>query len=137
MTRTSIYYVVDDDKDDQQFLIEALTKNDQDIQCYSATNGKEAIYNLKNAMVPLPDAIFLDLNMPQLNGKQCLAELKQTPSLRHIPIIIYSTTSNKKEIQDTLDMGASHFMIKKSSSKDLREELSLITSALNELDVVN
>ena len=88
-------------------------------------------------MVPLPDAIFLDLNMPQLNGKQCLAELKQTPSLRHIPIIIYSTTSNKKEIQDTLDMGASHFMIKKSSSKDLREELSLITSALNELDVVN
>ncbi|HEY4967878.1 MAG TPA: response regulator [Puia sp.] len=136
MTRKSIYYVVDDDPDDQQFLIEALSKNDPDTQCYSANSGNQAIGNLKNATVPVPDAIFLDLNMPQGNGKQCLAELKRDPSLKHIPVIIYSTTSNRKEILDALRMGASHFMVKKSSFKGLREELSLITSALNKADSV-
>jgi CheY-like chemotaxis protein len=60
----------------------------------------------------VPDAIFLDLNMPQFNDKQCVAELKQTSSLQHVPVIIYSATSNKKEIQYTLNMGASYFMIK-------------------------
>ena len=94
----SIYYIVDDDLDDQQFLIEALSKNDPDSQCYSANTGSQAINNLKNSVVPLPDAIFLDLNMPQLNGKQCLAELKRTSSLKNIPVVIYSTTSNKTEI---------------------------------------
>ncbi len=136
MTRKIIYYVVDDDLDDQQFLIDALSKNDPDSQCYSANSGSQAISNLKNATVPLPDAIFLDLNMPHQNGKQCLAELKSTSSLKDVPVVIYSTTSNRIEIQDTLRMGASHFMIKKSSFKGLREELSLITSALHKEDSV-
>jgi CheY-like chemotaxis protein len=131
LSRKNIYYIVDDDMDDQQFLIEALTKNDRNIQCYSAISGKEAINNLKKRIVPKPDAIFLDLNMPKLNGKQCLAELKRIPSLQHVPVIIYSTTSDKKEIQNTLLMGASYFIVKKSSFKDLREELSMITSELN------
>jgi CheY-like chemotaxis protein len=127
---------VDDDLDDQQFLIEALTKNDPGVQCYSAYNGKEAIEHLRNAFSPLPDAIFLDLNMPQQSGKQCLAELKRTSSLQHVPIIIYSTSSNQQEIQETLNMGASYFMIKKSSFEDLQNELSLITSALNRLNTI-
>jgi CheY-like chemotaxis protein len=136
LTRKSIYYVVDDDLDDQQFLIEALTKNDPDSQCYSADNGSQAINNLKNAIVPVPDVIFLDLNMPHQNGKQCLAELKHTSTLKDIPVVIYSTTSNKSEIQDTLRLGAAHFMIKKSSFKGLQEELSLITASLNKADSV-
>lgn len=136
MTRKSIYYVVDDDLDDQQFLIEALTKNDPDSQCFSANSGSQAINNLKNAIVPIPDAIFLDLNMPHQNGKQCLAELKRTFSLKDIPVVIYSTTSNTIEIQDALRMGASHFMIKKSSFKGLQEELSLVTAAMNKADSI-
>ena len=84
---------MDDDPDDQQFLIDALTHNDPDIHCYSANNGKEAFYNLERAIIPLPDAIFLDLNMPQRSGKQCLADLQRNSLLRQIPVIIYSTTS--------------------------------------------
>jgi CheY-like chemotaxis protein len=136
LTRKNIYFIVDDDTDDQQLLIEALTENDPNIQCFSSPNGKEAIINLNNLSIPLPDAIFLDLNMPQFSGKQCLAELKKTPHLQHIPVIIYSTTSNTKEIQDTLQMGAWYFMIKKSSFNELREELSLITSELFKLNSI-
>jgi DNA-binding response OmpR family regulator len=79
MTRRNTYYIVDDDIDDQKFLIEALASNDLNVKCFTATNGKMAIHELSSSIIPLPDAIFLDLNMPKFNGKQCLAEIKRTP----------------------------------------------------------
>ena len=111
--------------------MEALTENDATSQCFTAYDGEEAITNLKNASVPLPDVIFLDLNMPGMNGKQCLAELKRTPSLQHIPVIIYSTSSDKKEIRETMQMGALYFLIKKSSFRELREDLYPIIDSIN------
>jgi CheY-like chemotaxis protein len=130
LTKTKIYYIVDDDTDDQQFLREALIENDPNTQCFTAYDAQAALTNLKDALIPLPDAIFLDLNMPGLDGKQCLAELKRTPSLEHIPVVIYSTTSDKKEIQETLKMGASYFLIKRNSFNDLKSALSPIVDAL-------
>lgn len=127
------YYIVDDDLDDQQFLIEALTENDQDAQCLTALNGSEAIRNLMKVGAKLPDAIFLDLNMPQLNGKECLRNLKRTPSLRHIPVIIYSTTTNQKEVHETLKMGASFFIVKKENFQELREELRKLIKLIKDL----
>ena len=131
LNKTKKYYIVDDDIDDQQFLIEALTENDPLVECFSSFNGREAIMNLKKDFPLLPDAIFLDLNMPRMNGKECLVELKGTSFLQDIPIIIYSTTSDQKEIQKTLQMGASHFLIKKSSFNELCKELSSIMIHLN------
>jgi DNA-binding response OmpR family regulator len=131
VTRRRTYYIIDDDVDDQNFLIEALRANNPDIQCFTALDGKRALRDLSSNLSSLPDAIFLDLNMPKFNGKQCLAEIKRTPSLLHIPIVIYSTTSDKNEIVETLKLGAAYFMTKKSSTKELREALSIITVGLN------
>jgi CheY-like chemotaxis protein len=126
LIKTNIYFIVDDDIDDQQFLIEALVENNPLSQCFTASNGEEAITYLTNAIVPTPDVIFLDLNMPRLNGKQCLVMLKNSLSFQHIPVIIYSTTSNKQEIQEINELGASYFLIKPDSFKELREELASI-----------
>lgn len=115
--------------DDQQYLIEALTENDRSAQCYTANNGQEAMIYLKSIVAPFPDAIFLDLNMPRMGGKQCLTELKLIPLLRDIPVIIYSTSSDNGEIADTMQMGAAHFLVKGSNFKDLRQELALILAA--------
>jgi CheY-like chemotaxis protein len=125
------YFIVDDDSDDQQFLIEALTENDPSVQCYTYFNGREAIAHLQKNLSHLPDAIFLDLNMPRMNGKECLAELKHTAALQHIPVIIYSTTTNQREIQKALSMGASHFLIKQSNFNELCKELKSIAVFLN------
>ena len=127
MINSKTYFIVDDDPDDQQFLIEALVENDPSCRCFTAPDGQEAITNLADATIPTPDAIFLDLNMPLMNGKECLAALKRTSFLQDIPVIIYSTTSNIREIQEVLEQGASHFLMKKSSFKELREEISSIT----------
>jgi len=108
-----------------------LIENDPTTQCFTAYDAQEALTNLNDALIPLPDAIFLDLNMPGLDGKQCLAELKRTPFLQHIPVVIYSTTSDKKEIQETLKMGASYFLIKKNSFSELKAALYPIVNALD------
>lgn len=85
---------------------------------------------LENISSLFPDVIFLDLNMPRMGGKQCLTELKLLPLLRDIPVVMYSTSSDKKEMADTIQMGAAHFLVKGSNFKDLRQELTLILAAL-------
>ncbi len=124
--------MIDDDLDDQNFLIEALTENDATVKCITAVNGQAAINHLKKAGSSLPDAIFLDQNMPGLNGRQCLLELKKTPALKHIPVIIYSTSSDIFERQKFMDLGAFYFLIKSFSFQKLKEELLVITAALIE-----
>ena len=131
MEKKKVYFTIDDDSDDQLFLIEALTKNDSNIECFTAWNGKEALRDLKNSTVPFPDIIFLDLNMPQTNGKQFLSEIKSTLFLCEIPVIIYSTSSYKNEIQECLKLGAFSFMTKKSSFHELRQELFHIIAQIN------
>lgn len=126
MKKNKAYFIVDDDIDDQQFLAEALAENDPGCRCFTASNGSEAISYLIDAFIPMPDVIFLDLNMPILNGEQFLVILKQTSSLQHIPVIIYSTTSNKREMEEMKKRGASYFLVKTHSFKALREELASI-----------
>jgi len=77
-------------------------------------------------LIPIPDVIFLDLNMPVLNGEKFLVIIKQTSSFQHIPIIIYSTTSNEQEMREMNKRGAHHFLIKTHSLKALREKLASI-----------
>jgi len=126
LSKTKIYYIVDDDVDDQHFLMDALMENDRSVKCYTAANGEEAIANLQNKSVPVPDVIFLDLNMPRMNERQCLAELKQLPDYRNIPVIICSTTSHNDEIRQTMENGASYFLVKNSTYSGLKADLSSI-----------
>lgn len=127
------YLIIEDDVDDQEFLRQALIKNEPTAQCKMAFNGKEAMVILRSNCFCLPDAIFMDLNMPRFNGRECLAELKRTSLFQNIPVIVYTTSSDKKEIFEILQMGAYCFMTKKSDLKELRNELSVITSYLQTL----
>ena len=121
-------FIVDDDIDDQDLFIEAVNEVDTSIQCMSASSCEEALDLLKNRKVSLPDIIFLDLNMPRLNGKQCLAELKKQAHLRDIPVIIYSTSSERRDIEETTRLGAAHFLTKPNKFEELCKALSFVVS---------
>lgn len=127
MTKRTLF-IVDDDIDDQDLFIEAVNEVDTSIQCMSASSCEEALDLLKNKKVSLPDIIFLDLNMPRLNGKQCLAELKKQAHLRHIPVIIYSTSSERRDIEETTRLGAAHFLTKPNKFEELCKALSFVVS---------
>ena len=118
--------IIDDDADDVELFCEALNEIDKNIECTCAHNGQEALKLLNKPDAPLPDYIFLDLNMPGLTGKQCLSMLKNNPRLRHIPVIIYTTSKLKEDIEETKKLGASSFVTKPSKMSDLRRAIGSI-----------
>lgn len=128
MDTTRTFFIVDDDIDDQELFIEAVNEVDKSIRCLSVSNCEEALHLLKNRKIDMPDMIFLDLNMPRLNGKQCLAELKKESHLANIPVIIYSTSCEKRDIEETARLGAAHFLTKPSKFADLCKAISVIAS---------
>lgn len=123
----NIYFIVDDDPDDQELFVEALQGLDEFCTCETTCNGQEALQKLSEAST-LPHFIFLDLNMPRMNGKQFLAEIKKIETLRNIPVIIYSTSTDKKDILDTIELGAVYFLEKPNRFNDLTKALSDIIS---------
>lgn len=128
MIRKKRFFIVDDDLDDQELFIEAVNEVDSSIECISSSDCEEALDLLRNSKIELPDVIFLDLNMPRLNGKQCLAELKREAHLRHIPVIIYSTSSEKRDIEETARLGAAHFLTKPNKFEELCKAVSFVVS---------
>ena len=69
--------IVDDDSDDRDFFSRALNKIDSSAECLFAVNGEDALKILRNGIKRLPDFIFLDLNMPRMDGKTCLSGEKK------------------------------------------------------------
>ncbi len=118
----------DDDSDDCELLTEALEKIDPTIQCKVASDGMDALNILNEG--ELPDYIFLDVNMPVMDGKDCLEKLKNDERLKNIPVVIYSTTRNHEEIRELYAMGAEQFVEKPSNFNDLCKTLKGVIERL-------
>jgi CheY-like chemotaxis protein len=122
--------IVDDDSEDCELFREAIAEIDSSIQCYAAQDGRDALHQMNHELVVLPDYIFLDINMPVMNGRECLIEIKKNTRLRQIPVIMYSTTSDTTEIKGFYELGAHDFLIKPANFKMLVEALgSIIVSS--------
>ncbi len=118
MLQNQLLLLVDDDTDDQEIFKSALSKVDGSLALVTASNGYEAL-NVLSAADTLPDIIFVDLNMPRMGGLQFLKEIKQTDTLKDIPVIIYTTSSNPIDIARTKELGAASFVTKPSRFSEL------------------
>lgn len=116
---------VDDDAEDKEFFVEALKEIDSSIFCNTASNGLEALDYLTQKQ-NLPSCIFLDINMPLMDGKTCLAEIKKETRLTNIPVVMYSTTSDTNQIRECYKLGAFDFLIKPNTLQKLSEDLTSI-----------
>ena len=121
MRRTCL--LVDDDDDDTEIFCMALMEAHPAIDCRTVSNGLEALRMLKEPGF-VPDYIFLDLNMPLMSGKECLQEIRKEVHLREVPVIIYTTSASQKDIQDTMELGASYFITKPPRISVLAEKLA-------------
>jgi CheY-like chemotaxis protein len=129
MSSPSLYshlFIIDDDIEDQEIFIEAVREVSENIHCSSSTSGEEALTHLEHEIKTPPDLIFLDLNMPKLNGKQILREIKKTPRLKAIPVIMYSTSFAPRDIEEIKQIGAAHHLLKPSRFNDLCAALNTI-----------
>ncbi|KAJ1496843.1 hypothetical protein HMI54_014105 [Coelomomyces lativittatus] len=96
---------VDDDDDDLQLFAEAIKHIDPTIECITMTTALSALDFLK-ADVLAPDFIFIDINMPVMDGKKCLQEIKKIEKCKFTPIVMLSTTASAKEITEYKELGA-------------------------------
>jgi CheY-like chemotaxis protein len=120
-------FLADDDEDDQLIFREAIENVAPTIAIEAAFDGKEALMKLES-MDTLPDLIFLDVNMPLMDGFECLTKLKLQEKFSSIPIIIYSTSASIKTVQIAEMLGANAFLTKPSDHKKLEIKLDRIFS---------
>lgn len=114
MTSYSKILVVDDDPEDHLILLEYFKEMGSDQHVKFLENGQRAIDYLERIVEDtfLPKLIVLDLNMPILNGTQTLLQIKRNVRLKHIPIIIFSTSENENEKRKCLSFGALEYLVK-------------------------
>jgi len=88
--------LIEDDKDDQLFFTECLEKIENATLFDIANNGREALDKLEKS-INLPDMIFMDINMPLMNGLNCLTEINKDPRTKNIPVVMLSTDAEQAE----------------------------------------
>jgi CheY-like chemotaxis protein len=116
--------LIDDDPDDQLFFLDAMKLIRPDLQCELVSSCQEAFRALEKP--PIPDYIFMDLNMPVMNGFDCLVYLKSQEKYRNIPVVIFTTSKNIQDISKTRQLGAKHFLTKPDDFNVLCRKLGKI-----------
>lgn len=117
--------LIDDDTDDVSLFLEALAETGHPVHGFSIDNGPEALEKLSSGKIT-PDLIFLDINLPGMNGWDCLTLIRTTENIRHIPVIIYSTSSHKREADKAERLGATGFLTKPYDYKELTTILQAV-----------
>jgi CheY-like chemotaxis protein len=116
--------LADDDEDDRLFFTDAFDEMKIKTVVNTVNNGRELIEFLDHPESVLPNIIFLDLNMPILNGIECLKEIKLNDRFKDIAVAIYSTSSSEADVENTFILGANIYIKKPSSFNDLKKILS-------------
>ncbi|MBS1593653.1 MAG: response regulator [Bacteroidetes bacterium] len=123
MTSKPIYVMLADDSPDEHFLFIHTVKGiDKSITISTAVNGEDLLNKLAGES-NLPDIIFLDINMPFKNGKECLYDMRQDVRLRDIPVVIYSTSDEKSDVEETFALGADMYLKKPQDFIELEDIL--------------
>lgn len=127
--------IVDDNRINRMVLTRAL--EEQGYSVTSAENGWRALELLRNESSPMIDVILLDILMPELDGYQTLAQIKQTEALRHIPVIMISAVEEIDSVIRCIELGATDYLPKPFNPALLRARIgaSLASKRLRDLEL--
>ena len=104
--------LADDDTDDCLFFKEATEELHEPVNFSAVHDGEQLMQLLMNETGKLPDILFLDLNMPRKNGFECLTEIKQNNKLKHMPVVIFSTSGSHDNMSTLFKTGADVYIRK-------------------------
>lgn len=104
--------IADDDPDDRLLAKEAFEESEMVGKLHFVEDGEELLDYLTREDTPRPDLILLDLNMPRKDGREALREIKSNPNLRHIPVVVLTTSQSDTDVFHSYDLGASSYITK-------------------------
>lgn len=106
-------YLADDDPDDRELFVDALREVDPSVVLTQAEDGMQLMRILSTISDPVPEILFLDINMPGKSGLECLEEIRKAEGrIKEINIIILSTSSDPANIEKALELGADFYAVK-------------------------
>ena len=121
--------LADDDEDDRLLFKMALKEVNPNINLTFAEDGEILMDVLSSQNSHLPSLLFLDLNMPFKNGKECLKEIRNNEALDDLLVVIYSTSSSDLDIEETYNLGANLYI-----EKPVYSRLKTTLSGILQLD---
>ena len=112
-----VILLAEDEPADAHLVKVALAENHILVDLHEVVDGREALEFLQRqgprfAQAPRPDLILLDLNMPRMDGRECLAAIKQDPDLQQIPVVILTTSEVERDVVASYRLGASSYITK-------------------------
>jgi len=117
--KPAVILLAEDDPGDQELTRRALEQSRIRNELYIVEDGEEALdYLLRRGKYedpdssPKPDLMLLDLNMPKMDGKQLLEQMRADPNLRRIPVVALTTSKQENDIIRTYDLGANSYIVK-------------------------
>ncbi|AWG21684.1 hypothetical protein FFWV33_09110 [Flavobacterium faecale] len=126
MSNLSIFYA-DDDEDDIMFFNDAVdsvaTSHTNIIELHIHKNGENLVEGIMNNKFK-NGVVFLDVNMPKKSGLELLKEIRNEPTIYQVPVVMYSTSSSKVDIEMSLNFGANYYAIKPYDFNDLIKMIS-------------
>ena len=125
--------MADDDEDDRLLALDALKEGRVLNNLYCVEDGIELLEYLRRegkfadpAVSPRPSLILLDLNMPRMDGREALEQIKADPKLRSIPVVILTTSKEEEDMIRGYDLGAASFITKPVNFEGLVELMRAI-----------
>lgn len=122
--------IVDDSQSMRKFVRRVMDLSGFEVgSCWDAANGAEALVLLRTHPV---DIILTDINMPEMNGEEFVAELERQDGYRSIPVVVVSTDATENRIRRMIEIGARGYVVKPFSPEALRGELERVLGVAND-----
>lgn len=115
-----ILLCIDDDPEDIELFRDAVEMIDSSYTCVAASNGLEGLNILQKT---IPDYIFLDMNMPVMDGKETLRVIRDDERFNSVPVYMLSTSNDFKEAESCRRLGAKRWLVKPGSFAELISKL--------------
>ena len=123
-----VIFYADDDQDDLEYFRKAVSDLSGDgIELHTHPGGELLLYALDNPP-PVPHVVFLDLNMPGLNGFEVLQNLRNTDKHKKLPIVVFSTSADIETVEKSWQLGATYYLPKSSTYSSLKKSIAYILS---------
>ncbi len=122
----NLIFIVDDDPDDRQIILEAFLENHPTIDYIFIETAGELLHNLNDEQSSFPNLILLDLNMPGITGMQALKEIRANKKFAQVPIVVLTTSNLGRDKTMSYELGASCFLTKPDSYQKLTDIVNAI-----------
>lgn len=125
--------IVEDSNEDFETIERFIRRSSMFVPIHRCVNGDQALAFLYRTgkyiqpdTAPRPGMIVLDLNLPGTDGREVLHRIKQDDNLKTIPVVVFTTSNNQKDIQDCYKYGVNSYIVKPINFAQLKQNIQML-----------